>query len=618
MLLNRYPFWKNAFVVLMLLFGLLYALPNLYGEDPAVQVEVKRSASMNQEVEARVQNTLKTLAISPKAIELSSQGLLIRCHSVDEQLKVKEALVESLGEQYSVALNLASASPKWLSWIGASPMKLGLDLRGGVHFTLAIDIPTVLTQSLEGFSRNLEASMREQSIRYVSVTPNSQGLQLVFRDQENFDRALKYLKPHFMQFDFEKDPKSQFILLANLTSSEMTALRQRAVDQTMTTLRNRVNELGVSEALVQQQGLDRIAVDLPGIQDTARAKEVLGGTATLEFKLVDAEHDVRTALAGHPVPGSRLYPYENRSVLLKNQIVLTGNAITDAASGFGEDGRAAVNIRLGGGGEVAFHRITGQNIGRPLAIVFVETKIATKNEEGKRVRVVNKKEKVISVATIRSALPPSFQITGLSDPMEARDLALLLRAGALPAPIDIVEERTIGPQLGAENIHQGMLAIAVGMCLVVVFLVAYYRLFGLIADLALLANLLLLVALLSVLGATLTLPGIAGIVLTLGMAVDANVLIFERIREELQHGQGIQKSIHAGYERAFTTILDANITTLIVSFVLFGIGTGPIKGFAITLSLGILTSMLTGILFARALVNKIYGQRHVAQLSIGI
>lgn len=618
MLLNRYPFWKNAFVVLMLFFGLLYALPNLYGEDPAVQVEVKRSASMNQEMETRVQNTLKTLAISPKAIEKSSQGLLIRCHSVDEQLKVKEALFDSLGEQYSVALNLASASPKWLSWIGASPMKLGLDLRGGVHFTLAIDIPTVLAQSLEGFSRNLEASMREQSIRYVSVTPHSQGLQLVFRDQENFDRALKYLKPHFTQFDFEKDPKSQFILLANLTSSEMTALRQRAVDQTMTTLRNRVNELGVSEALVQQQGLDRIAVDLPGIQDTARAKEVLGGTATLEFKLVDAEHDVRTALAGHPVPGSRLYPYENRSVLLKNQIVLTGNAITDAASGFGEDGRAAVNIRLGGGGEVAFHRITGQNIGRPLAIVFVETKIATKNEEGKRVRVVNKKEKVISVATIRSALPPSFQITGLSDPIEARDLALLLRAGALPAPIDIVEERTIGPQLGAENIRQGILAIAVGMCLVVVFLVAYYRLFGLIADLALLANLLLLVALLSVLGATLTLPGIAGIVLTLGMAVDANVLIFERIREELQHGQGIQKSIHAGYERAFTTILDANITTLIVSFVLFGIGTGPIKGFAITLSLGILTSMLTGILFARALVNKIYGQRHVAQLSIGI
>lgn len=619
MVLNRYPLWKNALVVFILVFGFIYALPNLFGEDPAVQVTGVGSTIVDASTVSTISEVLQSLGVAPKSIEETKQTILIRCGNVDEQLKMKEAIAAKLGDNYSVALNLASASPRWLSRLGATPMKLGLDLRGGVHFTLAIDIPTVVTQYLEGVGRSMEVGLREQSIRYLSIMPQrDQRMRLVFRDDENFTKALSYLRKQFPQFEFEKDDKSQFILYGNLSTAEMTALRQRAVDQTMTTLRNRVNELGVSEALVQQQGLDRIAVDLPGIQDTARAKDVLGGTATLEFKMVDVEHDLRSALAGHPIPGSKLYPYEDRAVLLKNQIILTGNAITDASAGFGEDGRAAVNIRLGGGGEVAFHRVTGQNVGKPLAIVFVETKMSTQMQEGKAVRVAHKNERVISVATIRSALPPSFQITGLSSPTEGRDLSLMLRAGALPAPIDIVEERTIGPQLGAENIKQGMNAILVGMGIVVLFLIFYYRVFGFIADLALFANMLLLVALLSVLGATLTLPGIAGIVLTLGMAVDANVLIFERIREELRHGQGIQKSIHAGYERAFTTILDANITTLIVSFVLFGIGTGPIKGFAITLSLGILTSMLTGILFARALVNKVYGQRNVTKLSIGI
>ncbi|MBI5448040.1 MAG: protein translocase subunit SecD [Gammaproteobacteria bacterium] len=619
MILNKYPLWKNLLVIFILLFSILYSLPNVFGEDPAVQISGIGQAKVDAALLAKVKETMRLASLSTKSIKEENHTLLIRCSDVDVQLKIKDQLKTSLGDNYSVALNLASASPHWLSLLGASPMKLGLDLRGGVHFTLAVDLPSVINQSLESTQRSMETELREANIRYLGIVlQKGNQLSLLFRDQESTLSAITNLKRHFPQFVFSRDESGKFIIQAELTPAAVTEIHQRAIEQTMTTLRNRVNELGVSEAMVQQQGSDRIAVDLPGVQDTARAKEILGGTATLEFKMMDVEHDVRTALSGHVIPGSKLYPYEERAVLLKNQIILTGTSITDASSGFGEDGRAAVNIRLGGGGEGLFRRVTSQNIGKPMAIVFVETKMATEEKDGQMMRVAHKKEHVISVATIRSALPNNFQITGLSSQTESRDLALMLRAGALPAAIDFVEERTIGPQLGAENIQQGINALLVGMVIIVLFMGFYYRLFGVIADIALLANLLLLVALLSVLGATLTLPGIAGIVLTLGMAVDANVLIFERIREEWRNGTTLQKSIHAGYERAFSTILDANITTLIVSFVLFGLGTGPIKGFAITLSLGIITSMLTGIFFARAMVNKLYGGRQVHKLSIGI
>lgn len=619
MILNRYPIWKNALVVLILIFALIYSLPNLFGEDPAVQVSGIGDTPVDAALVTKIKDNLAQAQLPIKSLEQEDHSVLIRCTDVDMQLKIKEQLKSLLGEDYSVALNLASASPHWLTAIGANPMKLGLDLRGGVHFTLEVDVSSVMTQYLEGSVRSMETELREANIRYISITPQRNNqINLIFRDEENADKAMSELRRRVPQYTFARDPKNQLIIQSAIAPNEINIIRQRAIDQTMTTLRNRVNELGVSEALVQQQGTDRIAVDLPGVQDTARAKEVLGGTATLEFKLMDIEHDSRTAAAGHPVPGAKLYQYETRQILLKNQVILTGNSITDASTSFGEDGRPAVNIRLGGGGEGLFHRMTAQNIGKPMAIVFVETKMATENINGQPTRVPHKKEHVISVATIRSALPNSFQITGLNSPNEARDLSLMLRAGALPAAIDIVEERTIGPQLGAENIQMGINALLVGMGIIILFMVFYYRTFGFVADLAIIANLLLLVALMSVLGATLTLPGIAGIVLNLGMAVDANVLIFERIREEIRNGNTIQKSIHAGYERAYSTILDANVTTLIVSFVLFGVGTGAVKGFAVTLSLGIFTSMLTGILCARALVNKIYGHRQVNKLSIGI
>src|SRR3989338_1780040 len=620
MVLNKYPLWKNSLIFFIVLFSFIYSLPNFYGENPAIQISEVGNNTLSPELIQKIKSFVEKNHFPIKSLEEEkNHTILIRTNDVDVQLALKEALRFFLGDNYTVALNLASASPAWLTFLGATPMKLGLDLRGGVHFTLQVDTASVIKQYLEGTIRSIETNLRETNIRYTHLlSGQSNEIDLVFRDQENFVKASDHLPGDFPQFDFARDQKNQFIITATLKSSEITTLRQHAIEQTMTTLRNRVNELGVSEAMVQQQGLDRIAVDLPGIQDTARAKEVLGGTATLEFKMVDVDHDVRSALSGSLISGSRLYHYDNRPVILKNQIILTGNSITDASSGFGEEGRPAVNIRLGGGGEGLFHRVTAQNIGKPMAIVFVETKFATKIEEGKSVRIAYKKERVISVATIRSALPNHFQITGLSSSNESRYLSLMLRAGALPAAIDIVEERTIGPQLGAENVKLGVQALLIGMGIIMIFMVFYYGLFGFISDLAIFANLLLLIALLSVLGATLTLPGIAGIVLNVGMAVDANVLIFERIREEWRNGVSLQKSIHAGYERAFSTILDANVTTLIVSFVLFGVGTGAIKGFAITLSLGILTSMFASILFARAIVNKVYGQRVVKSLSIGV
>lgn len=620
-MLNRYPLWKNLLLLGILIIGLLYAAPNLYGDDPSVQISQIHHEQITNETLNGVQSMLNRASIPYKKIERVGRDVLIRFGGTDAQLKAKELIHQALGDNYVVALNLAPATPHWLSAIHAEPMRLGLDLRGGVNFLLSIDENAVASQRLEGEGRNIGIAFRDAKVRYLALNRQKNNTILIsFRDEDNFKRGYAVLNERFPQLLVKKVSNSNtFDLIVAFSPATVDEIRQYTVEQTMITLRNRVNELGVAEAVVQQQGMDRISVELPGVQDTARAKEILGGTATLEFRMVDQEHDPRAALAGFVPPGSQLYNYEGRPVLLKNQIILSGSSITDAHAGFGEDGLPSVNIRLGGGGETLFHRITGENIGKLMAIVFVETKTNTQMVNGVPQKVTKRSSRVISIATIQSALPNTFQITHLSDSEEAKNLSLLLRAGALPAPIEIIEERTIGPQLGVENIRQGILSVEIGFILVVVFMSLYYRIFGLIANIALALNLILLVALLSILGATLTLPGIAGIVLTVGMAVDANVLIFERIREELRHHTSLQMSIHTGYERAFATILDANVTTLIVALVLFSVGTGPVKGFAVTLTLGLLTSMLTGIAFTRAMVNFLFGRRRgLKRLPIGI
>lgn len=618
-MLNKYPLWKNLLLIAVILLGLLYAAPNLYGDDPSVQISPPTGIKINAVLIKQVTDTLNAQGFKVKAIEQQDQNLLIRFYDTDTELKAKDVLKAALGDDYTVAVNIAPATPKWLTAIGAEPMKLGLDLRGGVHFALQVDVNSVIAQRVTGMVKNISDSLRTADIRYAAVVQQQNQIIVGFRNADDEVSASSLLSRQFPELQFtEKNQGDRYQLIGAWLPQGLNTVRQNAIDQTMTTLRSRVNQLGVAEPIVQQQGPDRIAVDLPGIQDTARAEQILGGTATLEFRLVDITHDPRTAQAGIVPSGSLLYSYNGQPILLKDQIVLSGNSITDASSSFGEDGRPSVNITLGGGGENYFHRITGENIGKPLAIVYVETRMSSQLVNGKVVNTPRKVERVISVATIQSALPSNFQITGLTDPNEASNLALMLRSGALPAPLFPVEERTIGPQLGAENIHMGFISIVVGFILAVIFMAVYYGVFGLIADLALAMNLVLLVAILSLLGMTLTLPGMAGIVLTVGMAVDANVLIFERIREELRNGVTPQASIHAGYERALATIIDANVTTLIAALVLFGIGTGAVKGFAVTLSIGLLTSMLTGIVCTRAMVNAFFGGRALKKLPIGM
>lgn len=623
-MLNKYPLWKNLLLIAVLVFGFIYAAPNLYVEDPAVQISMPPNPSVGEAriLYVKTKAVLDSAKLPIKDFAISKQEVLIRFYDTDTQLQAKDLLKASLGDDYTVAVNLASSTPNWLSTIGAHPMKLGLDLRGGVQFTLEVDIDSVIKQRLEAVSKNVSDTLRNANIRYAAVVPQKQGVLIGFRDRDNLVNALPLLQRQLPEIEFvENSQGDRYQLVGAWTQQGLNTIRQNAIDKTMTTLRNRVNELGVAEPVVQQQGANRIVVELPGIQDTVRAQQILGGTATLEFRLVDLVHDPRTALATGVTPiGSKLYrnTFSEQPILLQDQVVLTGNSITDAAASFGEDGRPSVSISLGGGGESYFHRITGQNVGKPLAIVYVETRVQSQTINGKTVLIPKKVERVISAPIIQTALPSTFEITGLNDADNSRNLALMLRSGALPATIYVVESRTIGPQLGAENIHRGVISIIIGFILAITFMALYYQVFGLIADIALAMNLVLLVAVLSLLGMTLTLPGMAGIVLTVGMAVDANVLIFERIREELRNGASPQASIHAGYERALATIIDANVTTLIAALVLFGIGTGPVKGFAVTLSLGLITSMLTGLMFGRALINWIFGGRPVKKLPIGI
>jgi preprotein translocase subunit SecD len=616
---NKYPLWKNILLILIAIIGLIYAIPNLYTEHPVVQIS-SDNPSDNEELKTQVEEVLIKGKMQYKAIITQEQGVEVIFNSTDTQLLAQDVIKNSLGNQYTVALNLAPSTPHWLEAIRAAPMKQGLDLRGGVHFLLEVDVESVISRRYEGIMKNIGQEMREIGVRYSGIRYIAdKGVELRFRDSQSLDKALPELKQKITGMVFVK-AKADNTVLGSISPDELNTIRQNTIEQTMSILRNRVNELGVGEAVVQQQGATRVAVDLPGIQDAARAKQILGGTATLQFYLVDQDNDPVIAKQTGAVPVSdKLYMMDSRPILLKRQVVLSGDSITSAVSSFDQQSATpAVQIQLGGGGESLFTKVTRENIGKRMAIVYVETKNTIQTVNGVEKRLTHREERVISAPVIQNALGSNFQITGLTDNKEAGNLALLLRAGALPAAIYPIEERTVGPTLGKENIRRGVISLEVGMGLILILMLVYYRTFGLIANFALLLNLILLVALLSVIDATLTLPGIAGIVLTVGMAVDANVLIYERIREELRHGLSPQAAIYAGYERAFATILDANVTTLIVAIILFAVGTGPVRGFAVTLSLGLLTSMLTGITYTRAIVNGCYGSRNVQKLSIGI
>jgi len=617
-LINRYPVWKYLLVILVIAAAFIYAAPNLYGESPAVQIMGPNAAPVDAAVMDQASAALDAAGVSFKDVKFEGDTLLFLFSSTDAQLKAKEVIQDALGDTYLVAINLAPNTPNWLKSLGAVPMKLGLDLRGGVHFLLQVDVDSVMKQRVEGDLRNISRVLREERIRYAGLNRVSDKEVVVkFRNKEGLKDAYEILSKRYTEFSWEEQNEGNLYLLkGTISPAALYQAREETLEQAMNTLRNRVNELGVSEAIVQQQGESRVAVDLPGIQDTAQAKNILGKTATLEFHMVAA--DASASADGLPPPDTRMYRYHDQPVLLKNQIILRGSSIVSATSGFGEDGRPNVSVRLGGGGANLFTKTTAENIGKPMVVVFVEVKSVPKMVDGKETITYQTDRRIISIATIQSALGNNFQITGLTNQNEARTLALLLRAGALPAPVTIIEERQVGPSLGKQNIDMGVLSVEVGMGLVVIFMALYYGLFGILADLALVMNLVLIVALLSLLGATLTLPGIAGIVLTVGMAVDANVLIFERIREELRRGMGVQASIHAGYERAFVTILDANLTTLIVMLILFSLGSGVVKGLAITVTVGLITSMFTAITGTRALVNLIYGGRSLKRISIGI
>lgn len=580
----------------------------LYGEDPAVQVSGLKTQIVDNETEVQIKRLLDTANFKYKSIGLEEHNtLLIRFLDTETQLKAKDLIKNELGENYSIALNLAPVTPHWLQMLGAHPMKLGLDLRGGVHFLMEVDVDSVIARRVESFYLEIPKMLREEKLRYNRIDKVSPTEFLIlFNNPQDRQQALSVLEKNTTEFSFQSIEKENTpALFVSMSLASVKEMRNDIVEQTISTLRNRVNELGVAEALVQRHGTNSIVVELPGIQDTAYAKDILGKTATLKFYMQDEEHDMSDALQGKPVAGSRLfYDRSQRPILVKLPPILTGESIAHATTGQDRDGRPAVNVRLGGDVST-FSRATKENVGRHIVTVYVEVK--DKKTE----------ETVINVASISSPLGNNFQITGMR-PQEARDLALLLRAGAMPAPVSIVEERIVGPSMGQDNIHKGMISMVVGLGLVLAFMALYYSVFGWIANVALVVNLILLTALMSIIGATLTLPGIAGIVLTLGMAVDANVLIFERIREELRLGMSPQASIHRGFEFAFATILDSNLTTLIVAVILFGVGTGPVKGLAVTLSIGILTSLYTGTMGSRALVNLIYGGRNVKRLRIGV
>ncbi|MBH2726896.1 protein translocase subunit SecD [Serratia marcescens] len=615
-MLNRYPLWKYLMLIVVILVGLLYALPNIYGEDPAVQITGARGVAASETTLDQVRTVLEKDNIASKSIALENGAILARFKDPDVQLRAREALVTELDDKFVVALNLAPATPTWLAMLGAEPMKLGLDLRGGVHFLMEVDMDTALSKLQEQTMDTLRSELREKGIPYASIRKlDNNGVEVRFRDDAARDQAISYIGPR--QRDLVLSANGANTMKANLTDARLSEAREYAVQQNITILRNRVNQLGVAEPLVQRQGADRIVVELPGIQDTARAKEILGATATLEFRLVNTNADA-TAAANGRVPGDSEVKYtrDGQPIVLYKRVILTGDHITDSTSSTDEYNQPQVNISLDSAGGTSMSNFTKDNIGKPMATLFVEYKDSGKKDANGRAVLV-KQEEVINVANIQSRLGNSFRITGIGNPNEARQLSLLLRAGALIAPIQIVEERTIGPTLGQQNITQGLEACLWGLVASIVFMVVWYRKFGVIATTALVANLVLIVGVMSLLpGATLTMPGIAGIVLTLAVAVDANVLINERIKEELKNGRSVQQAIHEGYKGAFSSIVDANITTLITAVILYAVGTGSIKGFAITTAIGVATSMFTAIVGTRAIVNLLYGGKRINKLSI--
>jgi preprotein translocase subunit SecD len=617
--MNHYPGWKNALIAFFLLISTLYALPNIFGSDLAVQVSSAGDNLIAQQDLNKIEDILKNKGINYKSAGLSSRRILVRFNSTSSQLSAKESLKEKLGRNYVVALNLAPSVPLWLSDLGGKAMSLGLDLRGGVHFLLEVDMQAVLSMSIDKYHNELRSLLRADRL-YKSIKKDNETIIVSFKNSSLKEKALSLIKSEVTDLVIvEVDEEEELVSTFEISESAKSEVTKGALKQNITTLRNRVNELGVAEPIIQQQGSNRIVVQLPGVQDTARAKEILGAVATLEFRLVDEKNDPQTAIQSGKTPiGSKLYYFKDgRPLLLKTRVIATGENITGAASGIDQENNIPmVNITLDSPGGRAMLETTKKYLHHRMAVVFIENQVETITVNGNTIKKRTTTKDVINAATIQGTFSNRFQITGIDSSREARNLALLLRAGSLSAPIEIIEERTIGPSLGADNIEKGILSVIAGFVLVLFFMVIRYRLFGMVANIALTLNLVMIVAVLSIIQATLTLPGIAGIVLTVGMAVDANVLIFERLKEELRSNTNIQKAIAAGYDKALLTIADANITTLIAALVLFSFGTGPIKGFAITLSIGIVTSMFTAIVVSRGIVNLIYGDKKVKELSI--
>jgi preprotein translocase subunit SecD len=608
--MNRYPLWKYILIGIALLIGFIYTLPNFFGEMPAVQVSpVRTTEKVDTALMQRVEGALKQAGIGEQGVSLDERSIKVRFQDTDTQLKAKDTLQGSLGNGYTVALNLLPASPRWLAEVGALPMYLGLDLRGGVHFLLQVDMPKAMEKTAERYQGEVRTALREKKIRYGGLSREGDKVQLRFSDAAVRDQSRALIETTFPELLLTDSQEGESLLLsATLSERARKKSQEDALQQNLTTLRNRVNELGVAEPVIQQQGVDRVVVQLPGVQDTAKAKEILGRTATLEVRMVDEEAmqdptRLQAAASGQVPFGDEFYQERNGApILVKKTVVLTGDYITDAQPGFDNNGQSAVHINLDGRGARIFKDVTRENVGKRMAILLIE-----KN-----------KTEVVTAPVIREEIGGGrVQITGMDSTEEAKDVALLLRAGALAAPMEIVEERTVGPSLGAENIAKGLNSTLIGFALIAVFMSIYYRFFGFISIVALTTNMFLLVALLSMLQATLTLPGIAGIALTLGMAIDANVIIAERIREEIRNGLSPQAAIHAGYEHAWDTILDSNITTLIAGIALFWLGSGPVRGFAVVLCLGILTSMFSAVTVARGLTNLTYGRaKRLTQVSI--
>ncbi|MNF47506.1 preprotein translocase subunit SecD [compost metagenome] len=620
-MLNKYPLWKYLLILAVLAIGLVYSAPNLYPDDPAIQVSGTSTALKIQQADLdKATEALKQAGIEIKAATVSERGGLLRLTKLGDQLPAKDVVRKALGDDYVVALNLAPTTPDWLRKLGAAPMKLGLDLSGGVHFLLEVDMEKAVTARLKIYEGEVRTLLRKERVRYRSLPSQENGFQLGFTDQESLDKARSLIRKSFTDFDMTTTERGgQQVLQLTLTQAKLAEIREYSIKQNLTTVRNRVNELGVAEPIVQRQGANRIVVELPGVQDTAEAKRILGKTANLEFRLAAEPTASKASTESFEFrePGRPPVP-------LERGLIITGDQVTDAQASYDENGRPQVNIRLDGHGGELMSRATRNNVGRSMAVIFIEqrpvTRYVTQDVDGVQKEVVvqsfKEEKKIISLATIQSPLGSQFRITGLDGQGESSELALLLRAGGLAAPMYFAEERTIGPSLGAENIVKGIESTEWAMVFVSLFIIAIYRFFGVLATVALAFNLVLLVGLMSVIGATLTLPGIAGIVLTLGMAVDANVLIYSRIREELSNGLSVQRAIHEGFDRAYTAIVDSNLTTLLVGGILFALGTGPIKGFAVTMSLGIITSMFTAIMFTRGMVNLIFGGRNFKKLWI--